>query len=133
MATSKHAWLEQLPLANPPIKYLTENGFSIIRISEIDSSWHDSPTACRFLVERNDQRACEVIVTFVDRLVASLQARRQIPLSVHSALWTVCAESLLATYLWENDHLPPSDEMIIDHLSPDELMLAQHWRDSNHE
>jgi hypothetical protein len=35
----------------------------------------------------------------------------------------------LATYLWETNDYPPNDRLMIKELSPDELMLALHWRD----
>jgi hypothetical protein len=43
--------------------------------------------------------------------------------------WLVCAESCLANYLWESNEFPPNDFLVIKQLSPDELMLALHWRD----
>ena len=127
--SSKQPRPERLPLAAAPIRYLTENGFSIVRLSEIDHSVIDTPAECRFLVQHEDVAECEMKVRFDKRLIASLRIRRRIPLSQTSMFWLVCAESCLATYLWENNEFPPHGQLILKELSPDEFMLALHWRD----
>jgi hypothetical protein len=120
---------DRLPYATSPIKFLTENGFRIVRLSEIDPAMIDSPGECRFLVQQEGSAEHEVAVGFDDKVIASLQLRRRIPLSEHSVFWVVCAESCLATYLWEKNDYPPNDRLGVKELSPDELMLAIHWRD----
>ena len=125
----KQARPDHLPHAIPPIKYLTENGFSIVRLSEINSSIIDPPGTCRFLVQHEDEAEHEISVSFDENIIASLRIRRRIPLSETSLLWLVCAEGYLATYLWEKNEFPPNGRLIISELAPDELMLALHWRD----
>ena len=120
---------DRLPHATAPIKYLTENGFSIIRLSEIDSSVIDKPTECHFLVQHEDETEREVTVGFDEEIIARLRIRRRNQLSETSLFWLVCAESSLATYLWKKNEYPPDGRLIINELSPDELMLALHWRD----
>jgi hypothetical protein len=120
---------DRLPHATPPIKFLTENGFSIVRLLEIDPSMIDSPAECRFLVQHEGRAKHKVAVALDDKVVTSLQLRRQIPLSEHSLFWVVCIESCLATDLWEKNDYPPNDRMIISELPPDELMLALHWQE----
>lgn len=130
MAISKNKiWPDQLPQVQTPIKYLTENGFSIVRISDLDPSASTSPADCAFVVERNDKSAHEIHIGFDQLLTAALRIRRQFPLPDSSMFWLVCAESFLANYLWQNDDLPPNPHITINELCPDELMLALHWRD----
>jgi hypothetical protein len=124
----KQVSFDPLPRAISPIKYLTENGFSIVRLSEI-SPVIDTPAECRFLVQHEDEPEREVIVGFQETLIGLLQIRRRTRLSETSAFWLVCAELCLANYLWENDHYPPDERLMIDELPPDELMLASHWKD----
>jgi len=119
----------RLPFATPPIKYLTENGFSIVRLSEINPSVIDRPGECRFLVQREDEAERQVTVGFDQKVIESLRIRRRIPLSETSKFWVVCAESYLATYLWEKNEYPLDGRLTINELPPDELMLALHWRD----
>lgn len=119
----------RLPQAATPIKYLTENGFSIVRLSETDTSVKDSPGDCRFLVSHDDGNERLIHVEFDDELVASLKLRRRTPLPQSSPFWLVCAESYLARYLWEQDAFPRDLRLRISELSPEELMLALHWRD----
>jgi len=121
---------EPLPLTSSPIRYLTENGFSIFRLSEINRSVIDRPGDCQFLVQREDEAKREVKVGFDQSVVDYLRIRRRIPLSETSIFWVACAESCLATYLWEKNEYPPDGRLAISELSPDELMLALLWRDS---
>ena len=115
--------------AKSPIKYLTENGFSIIRLSDLDTSVNNTPRECRFLVQDEHDVEREIKVCFSEDLMARIRVRRRGALSDESVFWLVCAESYLATYLWENDDYPPGDRLTMNELSPDELMLAIHWRD----
>ena len=125
----KQARPERLPQAAPPIKCLTENGFSIIRLSEIDPSVIDTPSECSFAVQHEEEAEREVRVSFDRNLIDRIRIRRRSPLPDRSVFWLVCAESRLANYLWEQDDFPPEGRLIIEELSPDELMLALHWRD----
>ena len=121
---------DSLPLVSTPIKYLTENGFSIVRLTDINPSVIDRPGKCQFLVQREDGAEREIKVGFDQSVVDYLRIRRRIPLSETSIFWLSCAESCLATYLWEKNEYPPDGRLAISELSPDELMLALHWRDS---
>ena len=126
----KQVRADELPHTRPPIKYLTENGFSIVRVAEIDPSVTDSPSECRFLVQHEDEAERDIRVSFGEDLIASLRIRRRIPLSETTLFWQVCAEACLANYLWEKNQYPPDGRLNINELSPDQLMLALHWRDS---
>ena len=119
------------PLAQTksPIKYLTENGFSIIRLSDIDPSVVNTPRECRFLVQDERDVEREIKVNFSEDLITRIRLRRRGALSDKSVFWLVCAESGLARYLWEENNYPPADRLAVNELSPDELMLAIHWRD----
>jgi|SRR5580765_6420217 len=130
MAISKRkAWPNRQTQARAPIKYLTENGFSIVRLSEIDASVKHAPNDCRFLVQHDDRSERVIKVAFAETLIDTLRVKRRTPLSEASPFWIVCAESCLAQYLWEQNEFPPHDQLNVQELSPDELVLALHWRD----
>ena len=129
--TRKEAWPQHLPRAATPIKYLTENGFSIVRLCDLDGSVRNSPSGCRFLVQRDDGPEHAVNVSFSQSIVTEMRFRRRVPLSDDSVFWLVCAESCLANYLWEKNEFPSNDRLLVGELPPDELMLALHWRDPN--
>lgn len=132
MAVSRKSfWPNRSPAATSPIRYLTENGFSIVRVSEIDASVRNTPQDCRFQVQHEDGPPHDVRVRFAGELIARLWIRRTSPLSSDSVFWLVCAENCLATYLWEHNDLPPEGSLLITDLSPDGLMLALHWRDQD--
>ena len=112
-----------------PIQYVTENGFSIIRLCDVDESVIATSRECRFLVRNERGWEREVAVAFEESLIAQIQSRRRSRLLDSSALWLVCAEQQLATYLWENDDYPEGGQLIISELPVDELLLATHWSD----
>lgn len=114
-----------------PITLLTENGYTIVRRSEIDSSIKDDARLCRFTVEDPRQSKRDLCVIFDDEVIADIQRRRRnLPLSMQSKYWLVCAESQLAAYLWEHDQFPADGNLTISELPGDELLMAQHWRDA---
>jgi len=113
-----------------PIKFLTENGYSIVRPSEVDKSITDSAQECRFLVENPNGQNREITVRFGEELIKAIQSRRRrgaLPLT--SKYWLTMAEKYLGTYLWENNDYPPRGEMRVDQLSGDDLLLAAYWKD----
>ena len=107
-----------------PIQYVTENGFSIIRLCEVDKSVTATSRECRFLVRNERGWEREVTVAFEASLIAQIQNRRRSCLLENSVLWLVCAEQRLGTYLWENDDYPEGGQLIISALTADELLLA---------
>ena len=130
MAVNRKAFIpHRSPQLVSPIQYITENGFSIIRLSDVDPSVTNSPRECRFLVKGKHDVEGEIKVNFSEDLIAGIRIRRRGAVSDKSMFWLVCAESCLATYLWEESRYPPDGRLIVNELSPDELMLAIHWRD----
>ena len=118
-----------LPQVSSPIQYVTENGYSIIRLCEVDGSVLDTARECRFLVRNARGWEREVTVAFDEDLIGRIQRQRRTRLSDASVLWLVCAEQCLAKYLWENDNFPDGARLNIGELSVDELLLATHWSD----
>jgi len=113
----------------PPIKYLTENGFMVIRLSDINPRVTNTPRGCHFLVQNELHMEREIKVNFSEDLIARVRIRRRGALSDKSVFWLVCAEGCLATYLWQQNDYPPNGRLTVNELSPDQLMLAIHWRD----
>ena len=113
-----------------PIQYLTENGFSIVRLSDLEPSAINSPRECRFLVQREHDVKREIRVSFSEELIADIRFRRR-ELLDESQFWLACSEGCLANYLWEKNDYPPNDQLTINDLPADELMLAIHWKDKD--
>ena len=120
---------DRSPQVSSPIQYVTENGFSIIRLSEVDGLENDTARECRFLVRNERGWEREVTVHFEESLIAQIQSRRRSRLSETSVLWLICAEQCLATYLWENDNYPDGGRLNIGEVSLDELLLTTYWSD----
>lgn len=130
MAASRRTVIpDALPSKPAPIQYVTENGFSIVRLSEVDRSVIDTALGCHFVVRSERGWEREVTLQFTESLIAQIQRQRRTRLSETSPLWLVCAENRLATYLWENDDYPHGGQLTISELFVDELLLARHWSD----
>jgi len=123
----------RLAESSSPIEYVTENGFSIVRLSEVDGLVTDTARECRFVVRNASNSQREVIVHFDETLIAQIQTQRRnqrrTRLLETSILWLLCAEQCLATYLWENDNYPDGGRLNVSELSVDALVLATHWSD----
>jgi len=87
---------ERSSQVSSPIQYVTENGFSIIRLSEVDGLENYTALECRFLVRNERGWEREVMVHFEASLIAQIQSRRRTRLSEISVLWLICAEQLSA-------------------------------------
>ena len=105
------------------IKWVTENGYSIMRSHAVD----ESAGEYHFVVCNPNGWEREVIVEFDPALVELVQRRRRSPLSPGSSYWVNCAERSLATYLWERDRYPPNGRLVLDELCLDDLEVSRRW------
>ncbi|HYW70838.1 MAG TPA: hypothetical protein VE961_07385 [Pyrinomonadaceae bacterium] len=113
-----------------PIKFVTENGFTITRLCESDHSIEDTPQRCYFGVTAPDGREWRIVVSFGEELIKQIQARRRRgQLAIMSKYWPVIAEKYLADFVWREDGCPPHGELRVEELSGDDLLLAAHWQE----
>lgn len=110
-----------------PIEYLTENDFSIVRLSDIDESITAGGTKHTFVVRHPRGYELGITVDISDSAVAEIISRSRGRLSLDSSYWIYCAERHLANYLWENDDYPPEAKLIVEVLTLDDLDLARRW------
>jgi hypothetical protein len=110
-----------------PVEYLTENGFSIIRLSDIDESIPAVGTMHQFLVRDPDGFELEITVDIGDEVAQALARRSRGHLTNDSSYWICCAERHLAEYLCEQEDYPAGARLIVDQPSLDDLDLAQRW------
>jgi hypothetical protein len=126
-ASTEQSRPDSSPASTRPIEFLTENGFSILRLWEIDRTPPPLNGAYRFLVRNPQKSEREITVAITDELVmqATMHSRGRILL--YSSFWIFCAERHLAIYLWENDDYPPEDRLNMNLLDPDDCDLALRW------
>ena len=127
MATNENAERGISIKAHSPIEVLTENGYTIVRKSDLEPTLTDSARDCRFLVRRSHEHEREVKVEFNENTIALVNELRPTPLRAASTFWVCCAEQHLATYLWQMDEEPPDGSLVIDSLPPEDLKLACTW------
>lgn len=111
-----------------PIEFLTENDFSIVRRWEADGDPAPVDGQFSFLVRNPHDIESEVTVKVAGECPQTmpLHARERVPLS--SPFWISCAENHLAEYLWEHNALPIDNKLMVDCMSPAEIISATQWK-----
>ena len=110
-----------------PIEFLTENGFSIIRLSDIDKSIPAVGPTHEFLARDPHGYELHITVHISGDAIAEVGQRSRGRISNESSYWISLAERHLATYLWENDDYPPDAKLDVDNLTLDDIDLARRW------
>ena len=111
-----------------PIELITENGFSIVRASEVDGSRTPSAGPYTFLVRDRDEYERDIAVEIDPSAILEVFKRSEGRISGDSSYWICCAERHLADYLWEQDDCPPDALLKVVLLTPHDLNLARRWR-----
>jgi hypothetical protein len=122
--TDKRAISNNSAEPSRPIEFLTENGFSIIRLCEIDESISAGGTTHPFLVRDPHGYELQIDVDIAKGAIDQIIGRSRGCITNHSSYWIACAERHLATYLSENDDYPPAEKLTVTQLSLDDLDLA---------
>src|SRR5260370_9139700 len=110
-----------------PIEFLDENGFSIIRLSDIDKSIPAVGARHEFLVRDPHGYELHITVQISSDAIAEIGWRCRGRISKESSYWISLAERHLATYLWENDDYPADAKIELNDLTLEDLDLARRW------
>src|SRR5260370_29311297 len=110
-----------------PIEFLTENGFSIIRLGDIDESIPAVGATHEFLVRDPHEYELHITAQISSGAIAEVGWRSRGRISNASSYWISLAERHLATYLWENDDYPPDAKLEVDDLTLADIDLARRW------
>ena len=118
---------ESSPAEPRPIEVLTENGFSISRLWEINRVPPQSDGNYAFKVRNSQSMERVVAVQIVDDVVGEIELQTRLRILLSSSFWICCAERHLATYVYENDDYPLGDRLRVEQLSAEEWMSAIRW------
>jgi hypothetical protein len=118
---------ESSPADTRPIELVTENGFSIVRLWNINREALPSAGRYTFMVRNPQSLEREITVEIADKLFLEIELKTRGRVLPASTYWICCAERHLATYLWESNDYPPGDRLCIDLLDPEDLISAIRW------
>jgi hypothetical protein len=118
---------QSAPVTRNPVEYQTENGFAIIRLGDVDKSVSTVGPRHYFIVRDPCGYELDITVEISNGAVAGVMWRCRGRITLESPFWITCAESHLATYLWENEDYPPDGKLTVDQLSLDDIDLARRW------
>jgi hypothetical protein len=110
-----------------PIELITENGFSIVRASELDGAGPLPAGEYKFVVRDGHGDQLEITVEVDGEVVIEITLRSRGRISSQSSYWICCAERHLADYVWENDRCPPDERLRVEWLTPRDVNLANRW------
>ena len=108
---------------NSSITLITENGFSIERLCERERFTGDCAGVCHFIVRAPDGDERRVKVVFAETALMQLQTAACLPGTLR--FWLCCAERYLSVYVSDNDCFPPAESLIVETLTPQDLLLAR--------
>ena len=110
-----------------PIELITENGFSIVRVSELDGATPSPERRYEFVVGDEQGNQMEITVEIDGKVVSEITLRSRGRISSQSSYWICCAERHLVEYLWETDSCPPNGRLTVEELTLEDLNLANRW------
>jgi len=111
-----------------PIELVTENGFSILRLWEIQGSPPPIAGSYPFLVRNAPSLERKIAVEMTNAIVVQIELSTRGRIRQDNSFWICCAERHLAIYVWENNDYPPGDKLQVNQLDPDDLMTAIDWQ-----
>jgi hypothetical protein len=127
MAVNRRFLATPQPASPEPIRYLTENGFSIIRRCDVDGSFPKDGIEHCFIVRDPDGYELDITVQFDTRAAAEVIERSRRRIGFESSFWVNAAERHLSEYLWEHNDYPPNAGLTISQLTLDDMDLARRW------
>ena len=111
-----------------PIELIIENGFSIVRASELDGARPSIAGKYEFVVRDAQGNELEITVEIDGRVVIEVTLRSRGRISSQSSYWICCAERHLADYVWENDCCPSDERLRVGRLTAKDINLAIRWK-----
>jgi hypothetical protein len=118
---------ESSPADTRPIELVTDNGFSIWRLWEINREPLPAAGKYSFLVRNSQTQEREILVEVAGELFVIIDLKTERRIRSGSTFWICCAERHLSIYLWENDDYPPGDHLNVARLDPEDVMTAIRW------
>src|SRR2546423_15279196 len=102
-----------VPASTRPIELVTENGFSIVRVWEINRVPPPTEGKYHFMVRNPQNLEREIIVSVAAEAVAQIELQTAGRILLCSSFWICCAERHLANYLSESDDYPSGQGLCV--------------------
>jgi DNA-binding response OmpR family regulator len=113
----------------PRIETVTMNGFHIVRTSAEERTTAAHPGVYHFLVRDPKGQEQDVVVQVDASAVAMVERLIRRPLPLTSSFWKSYAEHTLATYVWDEGHIP-SLPLTITQVERRDVDLAARWEET---
>lgn len=124
----KHLEIDALSERCRPIELITENGFSIMRASELEGARPLPAGKYAFVVRDSNGDQLEITVEIDGKIFGEITLRSRGRISEQNSYWICFGERHLADYLWENDRCPPDGWLRVECLTLRDINLAIRWR-----
>ena len=117
------------PNGKPPIRLITDNGFTIVRSCDLNGSANSADGKHCFVVRDPNDYELEITVQIGHVAAHDVISRSQDRIKPGSGYWESLAERHLADYLWEQGDYPPDAYLVVTQLTPVDCDLAMRWKD----
>ena len=111
-----------------PIELITENGYSIVRLWELNNEPVPIGGSFTFVVSTFDDGAHRpVVVEIAEAAIAKIEVHTQGRILASNSFWIFAAERHLAAHLLKYDSYPQDGSLRIETLTPADLNLSIRW------
>ncbi|HYX27732.1 MAG TPA: hypothetical protein VE863_04140 [Pyrinomonadaceae bacterium] len=118
------------PNGKPPIRLLTDNGFTIVRSCDLNGVNSADGKHCFVVRDPNDYEL-EITVQIGPAAAHDVIRRSHDRIKAGSGYWEALAERHLADYLWEQGDYPPDACLVVKQLTPVDCDLALRWPEAD--
>jgi FixJ family two-component response regulator len=112
----------------PHLETLTMNGFHIVRAFGVIGQTPGEPSMYEFIVRPPKGETQHVVVAISPEAVTILEKMTRRPFPLTSSFWANYAEHRLATYLWDEGHIP-SPGLTISRVELKDVNVAIRWKE----
>lgn len=113
-----------------PIELVTENGYSIVRLWELNDEPAPTDGSFKFMVSALEGAQETVVVEVAKEAIAQIEVHTVGRILRSSCFWIYCAERHLASHLSQHGESPRDEGLRVETLTPADLNLSIRWERS---
>jgi hypothetical protein len=110
-----------------PIELITENGYSIVRLWELNDEPTPTGSSFTFAVSAVDGAQESVVVEISKEAIVEIEVHTRSRILSSNSFWIFCAERHLAAHLLEHGDCPPDGRLRVETLTPADFNLSIRW------
>jgi hypothetical protein len=110
-----------------PIELITENGYSIVRLWELNDGPAPTQGSFTFVVSALEGAQEIVVVEIAKAATVEIEVHTLGRILSSNSFWICCAERHLASHLSQHDECPQNRRLHVETVTPADLNLSIRW------